>query len=670
MALIKKRTKSIRLGSLFGMAGIFIIITGVCVGGLEYFKGTVGYKSEDIKVALNTEILNSVKDATISTSKTIAEYIETMENAIDKNMLNAANAVYLADMEGGISPSELLEIKQLTDMGDLYITDTTGTFIRSTEDLALGRSIYEVWDGYSALITGEADYMPGDFIYVDTRDDIFKFTAIARDGRAGIIESALAATEIGEYLEKFISDENGVVGIQLIDRSGMVLVGVGENSGSAGDMLDAGSISEVISYSKYVYTIEDMKAEILYPVMKNNKPNYVAKITVDSTSRFKVAELVDSEMQGLGNDAKQLSNRMSLVIICTCSLSLILILLYINKVLKNLNKFKDIITELSNKNTTELDLSSDYREFGELGGSIETLIETQRSIIEDMKNNEDSIKQLRYVEKFNEEIHTILGGINDVDMIMEYNNIRASKEASDIEMLSNHILKMTRIVNSLNSVSESLFEAATESSDKAGDGNKSLVEINEHILELTEKNSDTVDIIKELSESSKEIGNITSVISSIAQNTNLLSLNASIEAARAGEAGKGFSVVAEEIRKLAEQSSRATNSIMNIINKVQDDIERTELAVTGQSLKIGQSKKEIEELNIVMGSIIDIASSFKECTDKVHDGMLELNDGSTKVSIQFDSINECSKENTVEMEKAKRYMSNIVDSIDKLNKDN
>jgi twitching motility protein PilJ len=142
---------------------------------------------------------------------------------------------------------------------------------------------------------------------------------------------------------------------------------------------------------------------------------------------------------------------------------------------------------------------------------------------------------------------------------------------------------------------------------------------------IRETIQDTSKRIKRLGESSQEIGNIVELIEEIAEQTNILALNASIEASRAGESSRGFAVVADEVQKLAERSAGATKKIEVLVSTIQSDtneavmsMERSTTDVVGGALlaeNAGAALEEIEQVSHQIASLVqNISSSSKEQT--------------------------------------------------------
>ncbi|MEW6274562.1 MAG: methyl-accepting chemotaxis protein [Bacillota bacterium] len=133
---------------------------------------------------------------------------------------------------------------------------------------------------------------------------------------------------------------------------------------------------------------------------------------------------------------------------------------------------------------------------------------------------------------------------------------------------------LTRSTSRLNESAQELARAAGDAAGMAWEGEKSMEQLLTQMLRIQELTDETSTAIHGLGQRSQEIGRIVDMISAIARQTNLLALNASIEAARAGEYGRGFSVVAEEIRKLAEQSAGAATEISTLIHEIQEETAR------------------------------------------------------------------------------------------------
>lgn len=137
--------------------------------------------------------------------------------------------------------------------------------------------------------------------------------------------------------------------------------------------------------------------------------------------------------------------------------------------------------------------------------------------------------------------------------------------------------------------------------------------------------------ITEVDTSSEEIGIIIETIGQIANQTNLLSLNAAIEAARAGEQGKGFAVVADEIRKLAEQSSQSAQKISNLITGIQ---EQSKSAVNSMEVAKSISDSQSTAVQQTERSFENIASSIKTLIEKIE----EINNDNTQMSSSKDTL--------------------------------
>ena len=131
-------------------------------------------------------------------------------------------------------------------------------------------------------------------------------------------------------------------------------------------------------------------------------------------------------------------------------------------------------------------------------------------------------------------------------------------------------------------------------------------------------------LIKELGETSEQIGSVVKAISSIAQQTNLLALNATIEAARAGEAGKGFAVVANEVKELAKQTGQATEQISNQVTNVQDATKSSITAISDVGLLIdslneiaASTAAAVEEQSATTGEVSRIVKESSEGVESI-----------------------------------------------------
>lgn len=141
-----------------------------------------------------------------------------------------------------------------------------------------------------------------------------------------------------------------------------------------------------------------------------------------------------------------------------------------------------------------------------------------------------------------------------------------------------------------------------------------------------------------LQKRSKDIGNIIHVINGISDQTTLLALNASIEAARAGEAGKGFAVVAEEVRKLSEQSATSTSEISNIIEDIQQEIEKSVLAIQKTDTIVLSNKEIMKETQEFFNNIVNKIIQISDGITSVNNIILNMENSKNLLISKIDSI--------------------------------
>ena len=185
-------------------------------------------------------------------------------------------------------------------------------------------------------------------------------------------------------------------------------------------------------------------------------------------------------------------------------------------------------------------------------------------------------------------------------------SVEMQEQASnDLSAAMDHLDSGIReIVTTTGRVSEEAQKTRTEGEA----GRKTLDDLLSQVRESGEAMRALVDVVNGLNARSQEIGKVVEVIDDIASQTNLLALNAAIEAARAGEQGRGFAVVADEVRKLAERTIRATKEIGSTIRETQNDTTKTVTLIHGTLGKVEESQKKAEVVGTVFESIVDHAS--------------------------------------------------------------
>jgi twitching motility protein PilJ len=199
----------------------------------------------------------------------------------------------------------------------------------------------------------------------------------------------------------------------------------------------------------------------------------------------------------------------------------------------------------------------------------------------------------------------------------------AENQGREIRKATESIVSMAASIEEVSGNAERSSDVARHSVDVAHKGGEAVRRTIDGMNAIRETIQDTSKRIKRLGESSQEIGNIVELINDIAEQTNILALNASIQASMAGEAGRGFAVVADEVQRLAERSTNATKQIEVLVRTIQSDtneavvsMERSTTDVVGGALlaeNAGAALDEIEQVSNQIASLVqNISGSARE----------------------------------------------------------
>ena len=254
---------------------------------------------------------------------------------------------------------------------------------------------------------------------------------------------------------------------------------------------------------------------------------------------------------------------------------------------------------------------------------------------------------------FNQEVHQ---NVIDVSELASDQLSSLDEAKANVQYMADRIFELNESVKRINESMESVINST-------GEGTDASAKIEERILDLQETSEKTNFKIKKLSEGSIEIEEIINTIRGIAEETNMLALNASIEAARAGEAGRGLSVVASEVSKLAEQSKNSTNSIDALIRDIRENIDSVVSSTLENNEKLEEGVSVVQESKATFGvinsevqaivtqvtDITDMVGRIYEKIETLLNGFHDIVEKSDNTMSHIDSVKRISEDQTSAM---------------------
>ena len=341
----------------------------------------------------------------------------------------------------------------------------------------------------------------------------------------------------------------------------------------------------------------------------------------------------------------------------------VIVLIVANKIAAPLKILKDAAERIADGDLSLSSINiSSKDEMGHLAHAFETMVGNLRGLVQQINGSSEQVAASSQELTANAEQLAQVAGQVSTSVTSTAQGV-----GDQVAVVDKALLLVEKIASGAHaeaSKTGNVIDITAKAVSAAAEGNQAVESAISQMNSIRQTVDNSAQVVAELGEQSKEIGQIVETISGIAGQTNLLALNAAIEAARAGEQGRGFAVVAEEVRKLAEQSQEAAKQIATLIGDIQSKTDKAVIAMANgtQEVKTGsdvvdQAGKAFTDIDLHIKKVASIAQEAADgmqqlaaSSQQVVESMKEVETFSREISSQTQSISAATEEQLASME--------------------
>ncbi|RJS60512.1 methyl-accepting chemotaxis protein [Bacillus sp. PK3_68] len=522
---------------------LILIIPALIIGTLSY--GTA-------KEAVKQEMLNGFSENIDLLNSSIDQTIQSKIHDADVFSQSTSSSFYKGESSPALRQKLAQYSKLHPEVFSIYVATNTGLFIE--EPVITDTSSYDPrtrdWYKESMAKKGKTiiskpypDVTTGDMVVTISQSTKDGSGVIGIDINLNYIQGLIKQVKIGKEGYAFLLDKDQTA--------------IAHPSIKAGEQVKKNFYQTMYNGAKGTFDYRDGDSEETMSFVTNKLTGWKIGGTI------KQAEFTAA--------AAPIFQKTLLVILIATIIGAAIVFLIIKSIIKPLRRLKEQAITVSKGDLTEpVSVQSDD-EIGQLAGAFNIMQENIRQLVQKIESNAEQVaassqELTASAEQTSTATEQVASSIQEVAG-------SAEKQTSGVDRNVLSLREISKGVSQIADRSGKVSELAHDTTIQAEEGGKAVANTVKQMHSIRASVTESNEMIHSLHERSKEVSSILDVITGIAEQTNLLALNAAIEAARAGEQGKGFAVVADEVRKLAEQSQQSAGEIFSIVQGIQKDTE-------------------------------------------------------------------------------------------------